>query len=72
MKKKQGVLLKNLQELLKYIILSSLYFEIASSISMRKAELMKNAEKLTDPNEQGEVWRREINTIIRNLKSHLD
>lgn len=39
---------------------------------MQKADLMKNYERLTtDLNEQGEVWHREIDTIIRNLKSDL-
>lgn len=45
--------------------------EVASN--MQKADLMRNFERLTtDLNDQGEVWLRDINTIIQNLKSDLD
>lgn len=65
------VLQTDLQDLLKYVYPQ--YIDIASNISMQKADLMKNSERLTtDLNEQGEVWHREIDTIIRNLKSDLD
>lgn len=61
----------DLQELLKYIYPQ--YIDIASNISMQKADLMKNSDRLaTYLNEQVEVWHREIDTIIRNLKSDLD
>lgn len=65
------VLQTDLQDLLKYVYPQ--YIDIAFNISMQKADLMKNSERLTtDLNEQGEVWHREIDTIIRNLKSDLD
>lgn len=65
------VLHTDLQELLKYIYPQ--YIDIASNISMQKADLMKNSERLTTYlNEQGEVWHREIDIIIRNLKSNID
>nr|XP_034306827.1 tripartite motif-containing protein 40 [Crassostrea gigas] len=49
------------------------YLEIASNISLQKADLEENSDKLKTPfNKHGEDWHREIDTMIKKLKSDLD
>ncbi|XP_052706889.1 E3 ubiquitin-protein ligase TRIM71-like [Crassostrea angulata] len=61
----------DLQELEKFIYPK--YQESASIITVQKAELSKNSQKLTTTiDRQGEVWHREIDTIITNLKSNME
>ncbi|XP_052705306.1 uncharacterized protein LOC128181082 [Crassostrea angulata] len=68
---KNEVLQRELQELEKSFYPK--YKEIASNIPVQKAELSKNSQNLTTAiDKQGEVWHREIDTIITNLKSNVE
>lgn len=65
------ILQNELQELEKSIYPK--YKEIATNIPVQKAGLSKNYQKLTTAiNKQGEVWHREIDTIVRNLISDVN
>ncbi|XP_065924081.1 E3 ubiquitin-protein ligase TRIM71-like [Magallana gigas] len=62
---------RDLEELEKFI--HPKYKEIVNTIPLQKADLNKNSQKLTTAiDKQGEVWHREIDTIITNLKSNVE
>ncbi|XP_034304767.2 tripartite motif-containing protein 2-like isoform X1 [Magallana gigas] len=71
MDNKKETIQKDLQELGKSIYLK--YQEIASIILVQKSALNENSQKLTtEIDKHGEDLHREINTIIRNMKSNVD
>eukprot|EP00105_Crassostrea_gigas_P036180 XP_019920328.1 PREDICTED: uncharacterized protein LOC109617877 [Crassostrea gigas] len=71
MDNKKEIIQKNLQELEKTIYLK--YQEIASIITDQITALNKNSQKLTtEIDKHGEDLHREINTIIRNMKSNME
>nr|XP_034311869.1 E3 ubiquitin-protein ligase TRIM36-like [Crassostrea gigas] len=65
---KKKLLQNDLQELEKNIY--PRYLDLASDIPVQKADLSRNSQLLTTAiNKQGEVWHREIDTIVKNLTS---
>ncbi|XP_034304830.2 E3 ubiquitin-protein ligase TRIM71 [Magallana gigas] len=71
MDNKKEIIHKNLQELEKNIYRK--YQEIASIITDQKSALKENSQKLTtEINRHGEDLLKEINTIIRNMKSNME
>lgn len=71
LQKKKTFLQEDLKELEKTIYPQ--YQEIASYISIQKSSTKENSQKLKEAIEkQGEEWRKEIDTIIKTLKSDLD
>ena len=70
-KNKQTILKRNLQELEKSILPN--YQERASSIKVQRSDIMDNSEEITGAlKKQGEIWYREIDTIILNLQSEFN
>lgn len=70
-KNKQKNLKRNLQELEKSILPN--YQERASSIKVQRSDIMDNSEEITGAlKKQGEIWYREIDTIILNLQSEFN
>nr|XP_034308095.1 tripartite motif-containing protein 72-like [Crassostrea gigas] len=71
MDKKKEIIQKDLQEIEKSIYLK--YQEIASINQVQKSALNENSQKLTtEIDKHGEDLHREINTIIRNMKSNVE
>ncbi|XP_065938159.1 E3 ubiquitin-protein ligase TRIM45 [Magallana gigas] len=71
MDKKKEIIQNDLQELKKSIYPK--YQEIASIIPVQKSALNENSQKLTtEIDKHGEDLHREINTIIRNMKSNVE
>ncbi|XP_065939120.1 E3 ubiquitin-protein ligase TRIM71-like [Magallana gigas] len=71
MDNKKEIIQKDLQQLEKSIYLK--YQEIASIIPVQKSALNENSQKLTtEIDKHGEDLHREINTIIRNMKSNVE
>ncbi|XP_052715337.1 E3 ubiquitin-protein ligase TRIM71-like [Crassostrea angulata] len=71
MDNKKETIQKDLQELEKSIYLK--YQEIASIIPVQKSALNENSQELTtEIDKHGEDLHREINTIIRNMKSNME
>nr|XP_034329513.1 uncharacterized protein LOC109619769 [Crassostrea gigas] len=68
---KTEILHNDLQELENFIYPK--YKKIVSNIRVQKADLSKKSQKLTTAiDKQGEVWQKEIDTIITNLKSNVE
>jgi DNA-binding beta-propeller fold protein YncE len=71
LKSKQQLLQKDLEELETKIY--SRYEEMATDLQMEKVELETKYEKMTSAAEQqGEVWQREITTIVNHRKSKIE
>ncbi|XP_065938844.1 tripartite motif-containing protein 2-like [Magallana gigas] len=71
MDNQKEIIQKTLQELEKTIYLK--YQEIASIITDQKTALNENSQKLTtEIDKHGEDLHREINTMIRNMKSNME
>ncbi|XP_065939123.1 E3 ubiquitin-protein ligase TRIM71-like [Magallana gigas] len=71
MDKKKEIIQKDLQQLEKSIYLK--YKQIASINQVQKSALNENSQKLTtEIDKHGEDLHREINTIIRNMKSNVE
>uniref|UniRef100_K1PDY8 Tripartite motif-containing protein 2 n=1 Tax=Magallana gigas TaxID=29159 RepID=K1PDY8_MAGGI len=71
LKRKKIEIQEDIEELDKSF--SPKYKEIVNNITLQKTDLNKNSEKLTSAiDKHGEVWHREIDTIIQKLKSDLD
>eukprot|EP00105_Crassostrea_gigas_P025281 XP_011445816.1 PREDICTED: tripartite motif-containing protein 45-like [Crassostrea gigas] len=70
-KNKKEAIQKDLEEL--KISINPKYQEIVSDISVQKADLSNNSQKLTSAiNKHGEDMHREVDIIIKSLKSNID